>query len=310
MHRNELKALIVGPVVTVPTPFDDRFDVDFGLMAERTRFWVASGLVAGKAVIKVAAAMGEGPMLREWEWPALLRATTRAAEGKAAIVCGIQHKDTLRTIEDIRQAQDLGAIGVQVAPPIFNDPTQDDILRFFDAISQAIDIGVIIYNQPWYPHGAILPETFMRMKDFEHIVAIKWATLPGVAYDEVARLTPIFNIIDNTLEPVRCHKLGGRGFITDTAMAYPAHDLRIWELMESGRHDEAQALYEPVNRTLREFYSKLAAESGGQGRLTKALMQVMGIPMGASRPPTLPLSAAQLAELRQILIGFGWPVPA
>ena len=34
-------------------------------MHELTQMWVDEGLVKGRAVLKVAAAMGEGPMLRD-----------------------------------------------------------------------------------------------------------------------------------------------------------------------------------------------------------------------------------------------------
>ena len=132
MNRDEVKKLIVGPIATVPTPFDADFEVDHGRMAELTKWWVANGLVKGKSVIKVAAAMGEGPMLSDDELPALLRTTVQAADDKAAIILGLGYKDTKRTIDDAKRAQDLGAIALQVVPPIFNDPTQDDILRFFE----------------------------------------------------------------------------------------------------------------------------------------------------------------------------------
>lgn len=99
MKREDLRKLIQGPIATVPTPFDDQFEIDHGRMAAATQFWVDRGLVAGRAVIKVAAAMGEGPMLRDDEWPALLRTVVQNACGKAAIVCGIHYKDTKRNLE-------------------------------------------------------------------------------------------------------------------------------------------------------------------------------------------------------------------
>ena len=69
MQRAELRRPSVGPVATVPTPFDDAFELDLGRMAELTRFWVASGLTIGNGVIKVAALLGEGPQLANDEWP-------------------------------------------------------------------------------------------------------------------------------------------------------------------------------------------------------------------------------------------------
>jgi 4-hydroxy-tetrahydrodipicolinate synthase len=309
MDRSELKKQIVGPIATVPTPFDDNFGVDYGKMRAAAEWWVEQGLVTGRAVVKVAAAMGEGPQLRDSEWPELLKTVVDATGGKASVVCGIHYKDTVRTIEDARRAQDLGAIGLQISPPIFNDPKQDDILRYYGAVSDAIGIGILVYNTPWQTYGSIEVATFEKMVDFEHVVAIKWHPSEPEGYEEIFKLAEVFNIIDNNSTPVQCHKLGGKGFINLTAEVYPPFDMRIWDLMERGDYETAQAEWTPVNTALYEFYGKLDARSGGQARTKKALMAAMGRDFGPSRPPSLPVSAEEMEELRGVLFGFGWPVP-
>jgi len=198
MKRDELRKMIVGAIATVPTPFDSEFRVDLGCMAASTERWIQEGLVTGKSVLKVAAAMGEGPQLADDEWPALLRTVVQAAKGRTPVMCGIHYKDTVRTIEDARLAQDLGAIGLQISPPIFNDPTQDDILRYYEAVSDAIEIGILVYNTHWMPGGAVLPDTFRKMRDFEHVVSVKWNPSPGVDYEDIFSMTDSFNIIDNS----------------------------------------------------------------------------------------------------------------
>ena len=97
MPRENLRDLIVGAAAAVATPFDDNYEVDLGKMYDLTQWWVANGLVKGNGIIKVAAAAGEGPMLDDPEWAALLRTTVQAADGKAAIMCGLHYKDTKRT---------------------------------------------------------------------------------------------------------------------------------------------------------------------------------------------------------------------
>ena len=307
MNREELKQLIVGPIATVPTPFDDDFEVDYGRMYELTQRWVEQGLVKGRAVIKVAAAMGEGPMLTDDEWPFLLRSVVQAADGKAAIVCGLHYKDTKRTIDDAKRAQDMGAHGLQVCPPIFNLPSQDDILDYFSDLSDAVDIGIMVYHTHWLRGGFIATDTFLRMADFEQVASIKWSVPEDGDFDDMAKFSDIFNVIGNG-NPVRCHQLGGRGYINLTLEAYPPHDQRVWELLEEKRYDEAQELYESVDGPLRDFAAKLDVRSGGQARLKKGIMTVMGQSVGASRPPSKPLNKAELGGLREILQGFGWPV--
>ncbi len=308
MNRDELKEIIVGPVAAVPTPFDEDFELDLGRMAAATEFWVENGAVTGKSVIKVAAAMGEGPMLSDNEWPHLLRTAVQAARGKATIAFGIHYKDTKRTIEDAKRAQDLGAVALQITPPIHNDPTQDDTLRYFGAVSDTIDIGIIVYLNPWFTYGGIETETILKMADLEQVAAIKWSVPEGVPYEDMTKFAHIFNVLDNSNAAVRCYRLGGRGWVGTTLASYPPHDLHIWDLLQVGQFEEAETLYHEVMDPLTEFYVKVCKRSGGQGRMDKGMMELMGVPVGASRPPSLPLSAEEMAELRELMLSFGWPV--
>lgn len=310
MNRDELKEYIQGPVATVPTPFDDDFEVDYGRMYELTQRWVDNGLVKGKAIIKVAAAMGEGPMLSDDEWPYLLRSVVQAAGGKAAIVCGLHYKDTKRTIEDAKRAQDLGANALQVCPPVFNLPSQDDILDYYGDLSDAIDIGIMVYHTHWLSGGRIEVDTIMKMAEFEKVVSIKWSNPEDVAFEEMERFADIFNVIDNGGDLIQAHKLGARGYINLALESYPPHDLKVWEHLENKQYDEARKLHESVNEPLRLFSEKINGRSGGQARLKKGIMALMGQPVGSSRPPSKPLNNEEMAGLRQILVGFGWPVEA
>ncbi len=309
MTHDDLKRLIRGPFATVPTAFDEGLKLDLPVMADLTRWWVAQGLVAGKAVIKVAAAIGEGPDLADDEWPHLLRTVVNAAGGKAAIVCGLKPKNTLHTIEDAKKAQDLGAIGVQIDLPFFHHPTQDDIVRFFTDVSDAIGIGIVLYNTWWFAAPSITAESVRRLAAAEHLVAIKWDVPPDCNYDDMCQFADQINVIDNANQAVHCHQNGGQGYINNTMNAYPAHDLALWELLEARRYDEAQDMWDRVNKPLSAFIEGAARRSGGY-RVNKGMMAIMGHPMGVPRPPTLPLDAQEMAELRDLMVGFGWPVPA
>ena len=307
MNREELRELMVGPIATVATPFDDDFEVDLGRMAELTKWWVESGLVKGRSVIKVAAAMGEGPMLADDEWPYLLRTTVQAADDKAAIVCGLHYKDTKRTIEDAKRAQDLGAIGLQVSPPIFNLPSQDDILDYYGDLSDAIDIGILVYVTRGM-HCPIYMDTYRKMAQFENIIGVKWSPVVG-EYEDIFELADTLNIIDNSGRTVDCFKLGGRGYINHSVDIYPPHDLKVLDLLENEQYDEAQALLDFVNEPLDKIYAMVDKRTGGQGVVKKGMMAAMGRPCGASRPPSKAMNEEEMAALREVLISVGWPVP-
>lgn len=306
MTRNELKKLILGPASAMPTPFDRQGKVDLGVMADMTRYWVANGIVAGKGMIKVTSG-ADAPDLSDADWANILHATVQAAGGKAAVACGLKAKNTRQTIEDVKIAAGLGVIGVQIDLPFLKFPTQDDIVRFYSEISDAVDIGIIVNNAFWFGAPGITTESIMRLADAEHVVAFKWAVPDDKQYDDMRQFAGIFSVIDNSNQPVRCHKNGGRGYVEGTFPVYPAHGFKVWALMEAGKYDEAQALFDSVAKPMGVWGASLDKRYGGD-RAGKAMMQVMGFPAGEPLSPTVPLSAGELAGLRDMLRGFGWPV--
>ena len=309
MNRDELRQRFQGVVGVAVTPVDDDFEIDYGRMADLTQWWVQNGMVRGKAMLKIGSVMGEGPQMRDDEWPALLRTVVRAADGKVDVIGGTHCKDTRRTIEDCKRASDLGAVGLQIAPPMFNDPNQDDILRFYEAVSDAIDVGIMVYQNHWFPHSGVLAETLRKMVDFEHVVAIKWSSFEGCPDEAMRDLSQHFNLIENGNDRVGFHKLGGRGYLDKTAVAYPPHELKMWDLLEAGKYEDAQALWDTVDVPLRAMGAKIGSRSGGQARAKKAVMNAMGHRVGNQRPPSLPPTEQEMEELRGLLRSFGWPVP-
>jgi 4-hydroxy-tetrahydrodipicolinate synthase len=303
-----LRETVVGPIATVPTAFTSSYDVDYARMAEATEHWIDAGLVRGRSVLKVAAAMGEGQQLREHEWSRLLRTVVDAARGRVDVMGAVHHKDTVRTIEDVKRAADVGVLALQVSPPIFNDPNQDDLLRYFGTVSEAVELGIMIYAQPWLPHGAIHPETLARMRDFERVFAIKWSPPDGVPYEAVFRLADRFSIFDNDRNPVTCRRLGGRGFLFDGISCYPGYFLGLWDLLEAHRYDDAQREYDRVLVPLSAFYRRVQERSGGEGKFEKALNLLAGLDLGPPRPPTVPLTSEELHELRELMIEWRWPI--
>ena len=308
MTRDELRGLMQGTIATIPTPFDAGLQVDLGRMAELTRWWVEKGLGTNQAPLKVAAAGGEGPDLSDDEWPHLLRTVVNAAGPDAVVTCGLKSKDTLHTIEDARRAADLGAVGVQINLPLFHHPNQDDYVRFFTDISDAIDIGILIYNTHWFGCESITAETMLRLADAGQVTAIKWDVPAGMDYDDMTTFSHIFNVIDNAGEFVRCHKNGGRGYISGFIAAYPEFDLELWQLLESRQYDEVQRRVDEFNAAIRPVAVKSSKRSGGY-RFIKGMMAAMGMPAGDMRPPTLSFDEAEVIELREVLRRLDWPTP-
>lgn len=310
MNREELRKFIRGPIGTMPTAFDHHYRVDLDAMASLTQWLVDNGMTADNAPLKVAAAMSEGHALTDEEWPRVLRTVVDAAGGKAKVLCGLKAKGTLATIEDAKKAQDLGAIGLQIDLPYLFHPNQDDMVRFYTEISDAIDIGIMVYNSWWwgspFDNASLTAESILRLSDAEHVVAIKWNTPNEMDYDDMRKFSSIFNVIDNSSQVARCYKNRGSGFIDSTTAAYPAHALKVQALLEAERYEEAQSLFDSVDDSITQFKQTLH-RSGGY-RVEKAIWTILGHPVGPPRPPILPLSDEEMHALRNLVSSWGWPI--
>ena len=307
MNREDVRKNLRGSIATVPTAFDDNFRVDFARMAELTNWWIENGLVKGNCVIKVAAVGGEGDKLGEEEWAHLLQTVVQASKGRVTIWGAIHHLDTYRAIEYAKRAKDVGVEGIQVSPPFMNVGTQDGILRHYEDLSSAVDLGILVYNTPWFPGGAIYPDSLRKMADFESVVGIKWSNWykdgNEYPYEEIFDVKDKVNIIDNTVSPILNHKLGGHGYIQTAIHIHPPHDLKIMELMDQGKYDEAEELFESVMPKLRAFRADVKKKTGHDAG-EKAVMNIMGNHMGQRRPPVNPINSEEKAQLRSLIESF------
>ena len=304
MNREELKQIMRGVSVAVPTPFDQDYRLDLAAATDLTQWWVSQGLGGSESMIKLCSAWGQGPDLSDDEWPHLVRTVVNAGGPGVNVMCGLKSKDTMRTIEDARIAQDMGANSLQIELPYNHAPNQDQYVKHFTMISDAIDIGIMIYNTYWFGVSPIEPDTMRRLEDAEHVAAVKWNYPDPDGYDKMSEFSGTFNVIDNSGQHVRCFKNGGAGIVSAFAPAYPAHDLKVARLLKEGKYDEAEALTDEEDQALAPVRAK-TAQSGGY-RLAKAMMDIVGHPTGPPRLPTEPLDAEETAMLRRAMEKLGW----
>ena len=83
MNRSELKEIMRGVSVAVPTPFDDNYKLDLETAEELTQWWLSVGLGTSRSMIKLCSAWGQGPDLSESEWPSLLDRVVKTAGSDA-----------------------------------------------------------------------------------------------------------------------------------------------------------------------------------------------------------------------------------
>jgi 4-hydroxy-tetrahydrodipicolinate synthase len=307
--KDNAKKILVGPLIPVITHLKKDLSLDLEAIRSNVNYLIQHGMVTGKGVLLAVGAGGDFDVLSLEERKAVARAIVEAADGRVPVVVGIQDTNLQVCMEMARYAQSLQVYGVQVGPPYYHSPSDEDAHKFFRSIHDACPkIGIMVYNTWW--HGYNIPFAVMdKLVNLDRVVSIKWSH-PAGPFDYaqgVRRYCDRVAVIDNALMCVLTHLLGGHGFITHLATVWPEHELKIWQLCQSGRYKEAMGMNASDNYLWEGFRGKIAGRTSGESPPVKAALELTGRPGGPSRPPSRDLNQEERAELRALLRSMGMP---
>jgi len=307
MNKEEARKRIRGPVVPVITPFKSDFELDLEVLRENVQFLLDGGMRMGRGVLLAGGAGGEAPMLTVEERKEVAKTVVDRANGKIVVIVGAQHTDPRQVVELSRYAEDVGADAVQLSPPFYYTPSDEDVVRFFRMVAESIGIGIMVYNTYWLGFN-ISHQLMARLAELDNVVSIKWSAPNNHAYLMGYRLfAEKMAVIDNTgpVLLIWSHMLGATGFITHVASYWPQHELMIWDLLEKGEYVRVKEELAKLNWPWYDFRVKMGEATGGEANVIKAAMEMVGLKAGPPRSPTMPLTPEQREELRKILVEGG-----
>ncbi len=285
----------VGIFAPVATPFDASGDLALDRFRENLE-WYATSALDGIAIL---GSNGEYPSLTTEEKLRLIQTGVETIAGRKPVIAGTGTESTRGTIELTRAAAEMGADFALVVTPYYYKPRYDRAayVRHYHAVADASPIPVIVYVMAAYT-GVDLPvDTVVEIARHPNIVGIKdsGGNAPKVA-EVVARTPDDFSVLAgsaNFLYPALC--LGGRGGILALGNVAPEQCAAIARAVEAGDHEAARAMQ----------FRLLAPNAAVTTRFgiagLKAAMDLVGLYGGDPRPPLLPLSDAERAEVRRVM---------
>lgn len=116
---------------------------------------------------------GEGAWLTARQRAAVVRATVRAAAGRAPVLVGIMLPATGPAIEAARQAADEGADALVIGSPYYYPVDSAIQERHVEAILKAVSLPALLYNIPQCTHHTLSPATVTRLARDERVLGIK-----------------------------------------------------------------------------------------------------------------------------------------
>ena len=224
----------------------------------------------------------------------------KTAAGRVPVLIGTGAEWTDECVALSKEAQELGADGVMIIPPYYSCPTEDELFEHYRRVGEAISVPIMVYNNPATANVDLTPSIVARLSRIDNCRYIKESTL------EVTRVRDIIELCGDRMTVFagilgyESFWLGAQGWVAVCSNLIPGMSARLFELVADEKDvDRALALYKKMLPIVKWV--------GGHRYVaaSKDALAMMGLPVGAPRPPRLPLPAADAAALRVELARLG-----
>jgi 4-hydroxy-tetrahydrodipicolinate synthase len=262
-------------------------------LRENVRFQIENG-VHGLVPLGTT---GESPTIKEEERKLIIKTVVDEANGKIPVIVGTGTYSTEEAVRLSKEAQDLGADGLLVVAPYYNKPTQEGLYLHFKAISEAVDLPIIVYNIPGRTGVNVEVQTLVRLSQFDNIVAVKEAS------GNLAQVMDIIEALgdrlivlsgdDNLTLPIMA--LGGKGVISVISNLLPKPLVELVESALKGDFKKAKELHYQLLPLFKAAFIETNPIP------IKTMMNLVGMKAGPCRLPLCNMQSHNLEKLKKIL---------
>ncbi len=280
-----------GVIVAIVTPFQANQDVDLNGAKQLTRFLIDAGVHG----IMTTGGNGEFPHMLPDEKKAVTAAIVDEAAGAIPIIAGTAAAGTREAVLLAQDAAAVGADGTIVTAPYYFQLSEDALYAHYEAIATAVDLPLVLYNNPLYTGNEITPELIDRLAAVPNIIGLKQSNADfGILMenirtngDKVGVLTGIDSQFYAALAA------GAKGIFSTAACVIPREMVAIYDLVQSGSFEEARLL----QLKLQALNRYLEYDPGYVGPC-KAALRMLGLPAGPVRGPLPEVTPEEEAGVR------------
>lgn len=233
------KPIFKGVCTALVTPFKNG-EVDYPSLKGLIEFQIESGIDA----LLINGTTGESATLNEDEKQELISFAVREVDGRVPLIAGTGSNSTRSAIQLSKFAHAVGANALLVVTPYYNKASADGLYKHYEAIADACDAPIFIYNVPSRTGLNIPLEIYERLAKIDNIVAIKEAS---TSVSDLVRLAQrcggtldVYSGNDDLILPALA--LGGKGVISVLSNALPKETCDICKLWFAGNVEGARTL--------------------------------------------------------------------
>lgn len=218
------------------------------------------------------------------------------AQGRVPVLIGTGAEWTQEAVALSREAQELGADGVMVIPPYYSSPTEDELFTHYRAIGEAISIPLMVYNNPFTSNVDLSAKFVARLSQIDTVRYIKESSGDPQRGVRIMDLCGDRMTVFAGYKPWEAYRCGAAGYVSVMANIAPALSRALYDItVEQADIGAGFALYRRILPLIDALAGDLYVSA------TKAALAMVGMPVGAPRPPRLPLPAPLQPALQQVL---------
>jgi 4-hydroxy-tetrahydrodipicolinate synthase len=284
-----------GTYTIMVTPFDADGAVDVPTLERYVDWQIESGI---HGLIPLGST-GEFMSMSDDEIALVAKTVIDRTAGRVPVLIGTTAEDTRAAVRLSRRAEAQGADGVMVLPPFYSTPTDDELFLHYKTISDAIGIPIMVYNNPAVANVDLKPPLVARLSQIDNCRYIKESTLEVTRVRDIMRLSDGRMAVFGGIMGFESYVEGAVGWAAVPSNGAPREMARLYDLVMASQLAEAREL------AFRHFpmIDFVAGQQYVAG--TKALLAAMGLPVGAPRPPRLPLGAEGIAAAKRLVDELG-----
>ena len=283
-----------GSFAVIVTPFDVDGAVDEGAC----RAVVDLVIAAGCHGVIAAGSTGEFFLMTGEERRRVFRIAVEQAGGRVPVLgcpMALGETDILRLSEDAAAA---GCAGLMVLPTLYVPLTEAQIKGFYQRVSAAAGLPIMLYNSPRYVNASLSADFVAELTEIEQVVAIKDTTFDLYTTSRLIRRCgpdlKVFIGLEDLLVPALA--IGAVGAVAMLPQVVGPMAVELYDAAVAGDRDRARVLHHKMSRAYDLF------GLGGGYMAIKAAMNLLGKPGGHSRLPLTPLDEDEIDSLRAILV--------
>jgi N-acetylneuraminate lyase len=279
------------------TPFDDKQDVNPDGLAPLVDYILSKGVHG----LYAGGSTGECILQSREERADVLTALAEYARGKCTLIAHVGAASTRDAASLAATAKSLGYDAISAVPPYYYKHTFDDIHAYYQAIADAAELPVIIYNIPVLTGTDLSTPNLLDLMKDPRITGAKFTAPDLFQFQQLRETAPDKKFYFGTDEMfLGAAAMGADGGIGSTYNLIGDVYLGIMAAVEAGNIEQARRLQGKANALI-----AILLQTGVMPGLKHALNK-MGIPVGPCRAPFSPPDKDSLALLDGWLVENGY----